>query len=116
MCAIEELEQPALCAFDDKEMVYRDEAKLQHFSDRRCDAAEPERLKSCYFLAARWMPARGRGLIGHPGFLCQSKRFQTCGLFTNGASLSFIFSHRLSTILRALFAPETVFCPLSGLI
>ena len=38
------------------------------------------------------------------------------GLFAGGASLSFIFSRRRATVLRALVLFETFFCPLSGLI
>src|SRR5208282_1249273 len=45
----------------------------------------------------------------------QPKRLRTCGLLTNGASLGFIFGHRLSTIPRAFFLLETFFCPLSDL-
>jgi hypothetical protein len=48
--------------------------------------------------------------------LRQSKRLQTCGLFANGDSLSFIFGHRISRSPRALLLSETLFCPLPGLI
>jgi hypothetical protein len=44
------------------------------------------------------------------------RRFLTSGLFANGASLSIIFGHRLSTIPRAFFLLETFSDPLSGLI
>jgi hypothetical protein len=37
-------------------------------------------------------------------------------LFASGDSLSLIFGHRFSSIPRALFVSETLFCPLSGLI
>jgi hypothetical protein len=50
------------------------------------------------------------------GFPSQSERFQTRGLFASGASFGFIFRHRGSTILRALFFFEASFRPLSGLI
>ena len=40
-------------------------------------------------------------LVARLGFLRQSHRFETCGLFASGASFSFIFGHRLSTIRRA---------------
>jgi hypothetical protein len=38
------------------------------------------------------------------------------GLFANGCSLSLIFGHCFSSIPRALFLSETLFCPLSGLV
>jgi hypothetical protein len=39
-----------------------------------------------------------------------------CGLFASGNSLSFVFDHRLSAVLDALFPLEISFCALSGLI
>jgi hypothetical protein len=48
--------------------------------------------------------------------LANRKCFQTCGLFASGNSLSFVFDHRLSAVLDALFPLEISFCPLSGLI
>ena len=50
------------------------------------------------------------------GSLGQSKRLQMRGLFANGDSLCLIFGHCFSSIPRALFLSETLFCPLSGLI
>jgi hypothetical protein len=46
----------------------------------------------------------------------QSERFQPRGLLASGASFGFIFRHRRSSIVRALFLFEASFCPLSGLI
>ena len=46
----------------------------------------------------------------------QSERFQPRGLLASGASFGFIFRHRRSSIVRALFLLEASFCPLSGLI
>jgi len=46
----------------------------------------------------------------------QSERFQPRGLLASGASFGFIFRHRRSSIVRALFLFEASFGPLSGLI
>ena len=57
----------------------------------------------------------GRGSLRAWASLAK-KCFQTCGLFAGGGSLSFVFDHRLSAVLGALFPFEISFCPLSGLI
>jgi hypothetical protein len=75
--------------------------------------------KRMLFAAARGAPFGQLGrrrFVARLGFLRQSQRFETCGLFANGASFGFIFAHRLSSILSAFFLLETFFCPLSGLI
>jgi hypothetical protein len=71
------------------------------------------------FAAARRLPLGQLGrprLVARLGFLRQSHRFETCGLFASGASFSFIFGHRLSTISPPLFLPKALFCLLSGLL
>jgi hypothetical protein len=71
------------------------------------------------FAAARRLPLGQLGrarFVAHLGFFRQSQRFETCGPFASGASFSFIFGHRLSTISSPLFLPKALFCLLSGLL
>jgi len=77
------------------------------------------KFKALLFVATRG-PTLGRhcrqSFVLRLGFLGQSQRFQTCGLFASGASLNFIFGRRRSTIPRTvLLLLETSFWLLSGL-
>jgi hypothetical protein len=80
-----------------------------------------EIMSSVPAVLARWLGVTDktvRELAKLCAWACLANRsaFQTSGLFANGASLSFIFGHRLSTIPRPFFLLETFFGPLSGLI
>jgi hypothetical protein len=52
-------------------------------------------------------------LIG--GLFLQSERLQSCRFFTENPAIGLIFHHRLGSVLRALFLPETCFGTRSSL-